>query len=85
MVVLFKTRKLSEAQEIERDLIWHTAFKNANRLPGGEGLRPGKPWYYIYTLIEPASVEEEAESSWPLWLGLLGFVGLVAVGARGSR
>ena len=77
MVVLFKTRNVEVAKDVERDLIRHTEARNANALPGGEGLRPGKRWYYVYVLLEP--VQEEEESSWPVALGLVGLAGLAAV------
>ena len=83
MVVLFRTCDLEVARGVERDLIRHTEAKNANALPGGEGLRPGKRWYYVYVLLEP--IPEETESLWPVALGLAGVAGLVALLFRGQQ
>lgn len=81
MVVLFETPDLGVACDVERDLIRHTELKNANRLPGGEGVRPGRDAYYVYVLLEP--VYEEAGSLWPWAFGAAG-LGLLLLGAGRS-
>ena len=81
MVVLFKTREIEIAQEIEQDLIYCTDLKNANILPGGEGLKRGKPWYYVYVLIEP--VQQEAGGFWGWALTAAGLaLGLAVLDSR---
>ena len=79
MVVLFETDDINAAREVERDLIEHTSLKNANWLPGGEGLRPGHGAYYVYVLLEPVPVD--SIGPWLIGMGVVG-VALLALGGR---
>ena len=55
MIVMYQTKKLEKARELERKLIGDFKGDSDNKIDGGGG-RPAGPPYYVYVVIQEGEV-----------------------------